>query len=137
MGESIDDWKSKGFVLQDGKLVKDNQKNSYNKYRNNRVTIDGKKFDSEKEGRYYTNLKILKKSGEVKDFKMQVPMPIVVNDIHIAKYILDFRVEYPDGNVEYVDIKAKKKDGTYITTDVFKLKKKLVEAIYKIEIKML
>lgn len=132
----MDDWKKKGFVLKDGKLVSSKQKKKYNKYGNRHVEIDGIKFDSEKEGKYYTKLKMLKRAGEVKDFKLQVPFEIKVNKIYIAKYLLDFQVIYSDGTVEYIDIKAKTKEGKWITTDVFKLKKKLVEAIHKIEIKL-
>lgn len=132
--KTITDWEAKGFTMKDGKLVP-SKKKSYNKYRNTKVEVDGIKFDSKKESQYYGTLKMLKKKGEVVDFQMQVPFPIEVNGIHIAKYLLDFKVEYKN-RVEYIDVKAKSKDGKWITTDVFRLKKKLIEAIYGIEIKM-
>ena len=65
-------------------------------------------------------------------------MPIEINGIHIAYYIIDFKVYYPNGNIKHIDIKAKdKKTNKWITTDVFKLKKKLIEAIYKIKIELI
>lgn len=138
MSDSIEYWENKGFVMKDGKLVpKSAAKKSHNKYRNNRVVIDGKNFDSEKEGRFYTKLKLQKRAKEILDFKCQVPFVIEVNGKHIAKYLLDFAVYHNDGEIDYIDIKAKTKEGKWITTDVFKLKKKLVEAIYGIEIKLM
>jgi len=143
MGDSISDWEAKGFKFEGGKMVKlkssatpSAKKKPYNKYGNKKVVVDGIKFDSTKEGNYYSQLVLRKRAGDITDFKMQVPMAIEVNGIHIAKYILDFQVEYPNGDTEYIDIKALTKEKKWITTDVFKLKKKLVEAIYKIEIKM-
>ena len=152
MGNSnsnISDWESKGFTMKDGRLVNKKltsptskqpsiapEKKSYNKYGNRKVVIDGFTFDSEKEGRYYQELGLLVKANEVSSFKIQVPMKIEVNGIRIATYILDFKVEYPNGDIEYVDVKAKKKDGKFLTTSTFNLKKKLVEAIYGIKLKL-
>ena len=69
---------------------------------------------------------------------MQVCYEIKINDIHIANYFLDFLVEYLDNTYDYIDIKGKDKvSNKWIKTDVFKLKKKLVEAIYGINIKMI
>lgn len=124
-----------GYELVNGRYVK---KKKYNKYRNTKKTIDDIVFDSEKEAKYYTQLMLLKKAKEITDFERQVKMPIEVNGVHIAFYILDFKIFYPDGSVRYIDIKAQdNKSKKWITTDVFKLKKKLIEAIYKIKIELL
>lgn len=132
---NLSDFNNKGYSLKNGKLVKD--KKPYNKYRNSKITVDEITFDSVKEAEYYGKLKLRKKSGEIIDFEMQVKMPIEINGIHICYYLLDFKVLYPDGSIDFIDIKGKdKKSGKFITTDVFKLKKKLVEAFYKIKIKM-
>ena len=112
MGDSVSDWEKKGFKMEGGKLVRSNspsapsKKKPYNKYGNQKIVIDGIKFDSTKEGRYYQQLLLRKKAKEITDFKMQVPMIIEVNGIHIAKYILDFQVEYPNGELEYIGIDA-------------------------------
>ena len=132
---NIKDLEKEGFVLKNGKWVKNS---SYNKYRNTKKKVDGISFDSEKEANYYSQLKLLERANEIVKFERQVKMPIEINNIHIANYILDFKVYYPDGSVKYVDIKAQdKKTKKWITTDVFKLKKKLIEAIYKIKIELI
>jgi hypothetical protein len=129
----LDDFNKK-FSIKDGKIVK---KSKSSKFNNIKVEIDGHTFDSKKEAEYYGQLKIKKNAGLIKDFKMQVRYDIIVNNIMIAKYFLDFLVEYNDGKIEYVDIKGKDaKSNKFIKTGVFALKKRLVEAIYGINISM-
>jgi hypothetical protein len=117
------------------KLIK---KKKSSKFNNVKSEIDGYKFDSKKESEFYGSLKIKKQAGLIKDFKMQVPYEIIVNNIRIANYFLDFLVENNDGAIEYIDIKGKdKKTNKFIKTGVFALKKRLVEAIYGIKISMI
>jgi hypothetical protein len=131
---NVDDFKKK-FSLKDGKVVK---KTKSSKFNNVKVEIDGHTFDSIKEGEFYGSLKIKKKAGLIKDFKIQVQYDIMVNNIHIAYYYLDFLIENNDGSFEYIDIKGKdSKTKKFIKTGVFALKKRLVEAIYGIKISMI
>lgn len=127
----------KGFQLVDGKVVK-KQDTKGKKFGNKKVVVDGITFDSTKESVHYGKLKLLKQAGEIKDFFCQVKFSIDVNKKHIANYFLDFEIWHLDGTKEYIDIKGfDTKKKKYITTDVFQLKKKLVEAIYGITIKNL
>ena len=57
----------------------------------------------------------------------QMPFQVILNEKKICKYIADFKVTYADGRVEIVDVKG-------VRTDVYRLKKKLVEAQYGITI---
>ena len=126
----INEFRKKYFV-DDGKIISKKK----NKYRNQKVEVDGIKFDSRKEANYYSDLLIKKKAGLIADFERQVRFDIIVNNIQIAKYFLDFKVINVDGTISYYDVKGKDKvSGKWITTDVFALKKKLVEAIYSIKI---
>jgi hypothetical protein len=130
---NVNDFKKK-FSLKDGKVV---DKTKSSKFGNTKNEIDGHTFDSIKEGEFYGSLKIKKNAGLIKDFKIQVKYDILVNNIHIAYYYLDFQIENNDGSFEYIDIKGKdKKSNKFIKTGVFALKKRLVEAIYNIKIKM-
>jgi hypothetical protein len=126
----IDEFRKKFFV-DDGKVVSRKK----NKYRNQKVEVDGISFHSRKEANFYSDLLIKKNAKLITDFERQVQYDIRVNDIHIAKYFLDFKVINLDGSINYYDVKGKDKvSGKWITTDVFALKKKLVEAIYGIKI---
>lgn len=95
------------------------------KYGNKPTTVDGIRFDSTKEARYYEQLKIRQQLGEVAYFLLQVPIPLPGN----TKYIVDFQVFFadPDRKPEYVDVKGRQ-------TETFKLKKRQVEALYPIRI---
>jgi len=106
----------------------DNSKPS--KMKNKITIIDGIKFRSKREGKFYCDLKILKKIGEVEYFKMQVPFIVGIN----IKYFLDFEVHFADGRIEYWDVKPREKDSKRFTTPLYKLKKQLMKKYYGIEI---
>jgi hypothetical protein len=92
-------------------------------------TQNGTTYHSKAEMNYRNRLDMLTKAkGNDKVIKIeeQVVFPIVVQDIKICKYLLDFRVTYPN-RVEHIDVKG------FITPE-FRLKKKLVEALYPIQI---
>lgn len=99
------------------------------KYKNKATQCDGFTFDSIVERDYYVHLKAQQKNNSVAMFLRQVPFHIVCNDESVCKYVCDFQVFYTDGLVEFVDVKG-------VETDIFKIKKKLVEAQYPLEIKL-
>ena len=96
---------------------------SYNKYKNKPVVIDGIRFASGREGSFYVKLKLLKKAGIVTKFDMQVKYMITKK----RYYLLDFKVWYADGDIQYIDVKG-------FRTPVYKLKKDIVEDKYGIKI---
>lgn len=96
------------------------------KYRNTRCEIDGQKFDSKREAQRWLVLKEMGTRGEVSGLLWQVRYRLEVNGQKIADYIADFTYS---------------KDGVFIVEDckgmrtpVYKLKKKLMKAIYGIVI---
>jgi hypothetical protein len=103
------------------------------KYHAKKTTVDGISFSSKKEAAYYVKLKLDVASGKVKYFLRQVPLHLPGN----IRYVVDFIVVYltnicePGYDdaviVDYIDCKGFK-------TDVYKMKKKLVEATYPIKI---
>lgn len=97
-----------------------------NKYGAKKTTIDGHKFDSLAEGRRYNVLKILEKAGEITDLELQPRHDLVVNGKKCGFYKADFRYT-ENGKVVVEDVKGMK-------TPVYNLKKKLVKAIYDIDI---
>lgn len=132
----ISDLKKNGISFKDGKLQGSSIKKK--KYKNDFCVIDGIKFDSKKEANHYAKLLLLKKNKEIFDFDIQHKLDIAINGIHIAYYIVDFVVINNDKTKDYFDVKAKDiQTGKWITTSTFQLKKKLVEAIYSIKIKLI
>jgi hypothetical protein len=88
------------------------------------TTVDGMRFDSKAEARYYELLKTLQLAGEVVFFLRQVPFHLPGG----VKYVCDFLVFLSDGTAEFIDVKG-------VRTQTYAIKKKQVEALYPIEIK--
>lgn len=112
-------------------LTLPNQKQ--NKYKNKKVTINGKVFDSKKEAKRYLELIKLEQAGLIKDLETQKKFLLLDSFKKNGKtykqisYYADF---------VYYDIYEKKtivedvKASKYFKTDVYKIKKKLFEFIY-------
>jgi len=125
--------KKLGISKGEWELMKKEQKENKsstrkNKYNNKKPTIDGIKFDSKKEAKFYEELKLLKAAGEVKEIELQPKFVLLEKDKDRVtgrgiKYYADFKITYADDSVEVVDVKGYK-------TNVYKLKKKLLLAKY-------
>lgn len=97
-----------------------------NKYKNKKTEVDGIKFDSQLEARYYKKLVTLKAIGKIKELELQ-PLIRLQNGFDDKEgnhhrpinYKADFRVLWSDGEEEYIDTKGYK-------TNVYKIKKKLL-----------
>lgn len=115
------------------KLLNNSISVKQNKYKNKKVEYDGKKFDSEKEKAWYIKYKLMEKSGEITDLKLQVPFNILetfrLNDktYRKMKYVADFTFYDKEGKYHVVDAKGYK-------TKEYLLKKKLMAWKYGIEI---
>ena len=98
------------------------------KYRNKKTTIDGRTFDSKLEASRYVDLKRHMEGGIIFGLKCQEPFTLEVNGQLICKYIADFVYVDSDGNRVVEDAKG-------VRTRDYLLKKKLMRAIYGIDIK--
>lgn len=102
------------------------------KYGNRKTVVDGITFDSAREAKRYGELLLLYKAGEIGEPALQPEFKIVVNGVEICKYRADFsyRVLDPPYHLRIVveDVKG-------VRTPVYRLKKKLVEALYGIQIR--
>lgn len=72
------------------------------KYKNTFTSVDGIKFHSQAEAKRYGELKILKQSGEIMDFKRQVPYKLGGK----VNYVIDFEIKHNDGRVEVEEVKG-------------------------------
>lgn len=93
------------------------------KYHNQPTSVDGINFQSKKEATYYEKLKVLQELGDIQFFLRQVPFDLPGN----TKYRLDFLVVKRDGTLEFIDVKGYK-------TQMYRMRKKQVEALYPIKI---
>jgi hypothetical protein len=95
------------------------------KFRAQPTECDGIKFASKAEARYYGQLKLRQRAGDVVFFLRQVPVHLPGE----VRYVMDFMVFEASGEVRMVDVKG-------IETESFKAKKRMVEALYPIKIEV-
>lgn len=102
---------------------------SNNKYHARAVTLDGIRFASQLEANRYLELQLLARAGEIVDLELQPRFPLVVNGVQVATYIADFRYTDPTKNPPVIV-----EDTKGMKTPVYRIKKKLVKALYGVEI---
>jgi len=95
------------------------------KYHAKPQKVDEIYFDSKKEAKYYGQLKLLQKAGEIVFFLRQVPFHIGPG----ITYRLDFMEFWKNGDIKFVEIKG-------FETKEWKIKKKLVESLFPIKIEV-
>ena len=105
---------------------------SRSKFRNKKVSLDGYTFDSLAEAKHYKyTLKPRLDAGEISHLEIHPRIRCAIGGARICDYIADFR---------YLDSTATGSDGQAgcqvvedvkgYRTDIYRLKKKLVEALY-------
>lgn len=130
------------------KTTKKSSKSSCGKIRHTKTTVDGIKFHSKMESKYYEKLKQDKVDGKIKDFKLQpkyllqdkyiivegrtvfgsdkdfkkLKKKYNAETIRAIHYISDFEIEELDGTITVVDTKGK-------STADFEIKRKLFMAL--------
>jgi len=104
------------------------------KYNATRTKVDGIVFASKKEARRYSELRLLEKIGQVLDLELQPRFPVYIaplretGAVRVFTYIADFRYKDKDtGRIVIEDVKG-------VKTQVYKLKKRCVQAYYGIRI---
>lgn len=102
-----------------------------NKYRAIPTVIDGIRFASRSEGARYVELKVLERAGKIAALELQPRYEIDVNGHKICAYVGDFR--YLDGGKHG---KLTVEDRKGFKTPVFKLKAKLMRAVYGIDVRL-
>ena len=119
------------------------------KYGAKPMVVDGIRFDSTKEARRYSELRLLEKAGHIRDLELQPRFPLdvvalgqgtVPNDrrgryaggrvVRCGYYTADFR--YVDAETAAVIVEDVKSGPT--KTAAYRLRKRLVEAIHGVKI---
>lgn len=102
-------------------------KNKNSKYKAVPTHVDGIRFASKLEAERYSILLLSQKAGIISNLKLQVRYKLTVNSLLIATYIADFT--YHENGIEVVE------DAKGVKTDTYKLKKKLMKAVFNIDIR--
>lgn len=100
-----------------------------NKYKAKKEKVDGIWFDSKAEARRYGTLAMLERAGKIADLRLQPPFQCEVNGKLICTYKADFSY-VENGQTVIEDVKG-------VRTQMFSLKRKLVEALHGVEIKII
>lgn len=103
---------------------------SQNKYKAKRTTVDGMTFHSQKEARRYVELKLLERAGEIQNLQLQRKFPLEVGGVKIGSYIADFA--YRDLRPRVTEFIVEDVKG--FKTPVYRLKKKLMKALFQIDV---
>ena len=102
------------------------------KYNAKPTVVDDIRFASMAEARRYGELKLLERAGKISNLKLQPKYPLVFlagpgrEIVNVGTYVADFWYEGPQGSV-IEDVKG-------VRTPLYRLKKKMVEAIYGVTI---
>ena len=104
------------------------------KYGNKKVVADGITFDSCKEWLRYTELQLALKSGLIDKLEVHPKFKLVVNGMKVCNFVADFsylQVSPSDGSNKVIveDVKSKP-----TMTPVYRIKKKLVKALFGIDV---
>ena len=123
-------------------FIDDLPKEKQNKLKAEKVTLplpDGTEhtFDSKKEARIYTELRIRQKAGEISDLRLQVAYDLIPKQKLSSgktergvKYVADF-VYTENGEEKVVDAKGYRGGSAYA---VFVIKRKLMKWVHNIEV---
>jgi len=89
------------------------------KFNATRTERDGLSFASKKEARYYDQLKLRQRAGDVLFFLRQTRFDLPGG----VRYAVDFTLFESDGRVRFVDVKG-------MRTQQHKAKRRMVESLY-------
>ena len=98
------------------------------KYHNRKTEYMGIEFDSQKEKRRYQDLVLLERAGLISNLELQPRYDLVVNGHKLGFYKADFRYKDVSKGLTIVE------DVKGMRTAVYILKKKLVKALYEVDI---
>ena len=100
------------------------------KYHAKKTRLDGFVFDSLSEAHRYAELKLAERMGEIHWLRVHPRYPIEVNGHKVCTYIGDFAYTDKDGAEIVEDVKS----AVTRKLPTYRLKRKLVRAVYGIDI---
>ncbi len=100
------------------------------KYKNTFVKNESGFFHSKGESERFAHLQMLEQVKIIRDLTRQTKFPLVVNDVKIGSYVSDFT--YINDKGDYI-VEDYKSEAT-LKLEVFKMKARLMKAIYGVDI---
>ena len=100
------------------------------KYKAIKTEVDGIVFDSKKEAKRWTELRLLERAGQIQNLERQHAVLVQFNGIRLFKWMADF-VYFQDGKRVYEDVKS----PMTAALPVYRLKKRILKAMLNIEIR--
>ena len=97
------------------------------KYKNKKTIVDDIQFDSKLEAKRYNELKLLEKSGKIKELKLQPSFELIPS---FKKNGKTFRKAIYKADFSYIDTETGEtiiEDTKGYVTELYKLKKKIFE----------
>ena len=99
------------------------------KYKNIKTVIGDISFDSRKEASHWQLLKLRERAKEISDLQRQVRFKLIVEGVLICTYVSDFSYVENESAV-IVDVKSE----FTRKLPVYRIKKKLMKAVWKIDV---
>lgn len=122
-------WTEEQLATIQGGRAREATKRLQNKYRNQPVELGDVRFDSKREAKRWQDLQLMQKAGEISDLKRQVKFEFHVSGQHICDYIADATyVRAGQFTVEDTKSPITRRNAVY------RLKRKLLRALYGLEI---
>jgi hypothetical protein len=98
--------------------------------------LDGIYFPSTKEAKRYLYLKTRQTLGEIHDLKVHHRVPITIAGLKVCEVEIDFAYHAEGHGVVWEDVKGQTK-GDEPAIKLWKLKHRLVEAVYGIKVQII
>lgn len=95
-------------------------------------SVKTRRFDSKAEASRYHELRLQLRLKEITKLRCQPEFPLTVNGVRVGRYYADFQYVNSDGEAVVEDVKG----GKATDTPISKLKRKLVHAIYGIQVQV-
>lgn len=103
--------------------------NKPHKYRAKPMVFDGHRFDSTAEAKYYAELKLRERAGELSEIEVHPEFSVNINGIHVCMVVIDFAYLDCHRRKHFIDVKG-------IDTPLSKLKRKLIFAVHDINVEI-
>lgn len=111
-----------------GGVVEPFKEKQRSKFGNQKIELNGRRFDSKAEASRYQDLVLLQQLGKIANLECQPEYRIEIGHVLVCKYLGDFRYrDVATGDVVVEDVKG-------VRTEAFKLKKKLMRAVHGIDV---